>query len=470
MSTSTTGSAEDLGAKVIADICEFTRKRVQDDVLRVLKQLRHESLKGGDKYDPETTRFYCQQQKVFFQGLEHDLVQSLRHGLPKALNCLLDELEEESNASSQQTTRSEHTPPPTPLAVSAELPCPPVDYDSDSPFPRAPVAPMSTPGLGLDLPRRSATPQAPEDQTHNQRDRGFSPSVTVMGSPVMQSTAGPSQEKRPHDQEEAPKRPNKRSRASNQGSAAQLHWDGGKEVTMSQLPVDECVFTRKDRIGFYVLRCCKHDKCKKPGCDFFYFTNHPYHEKRAYGHFVNRMHNRKNLQHVFNRYAVRVIDATEERNIGDKSLQYKKDSHAETTPVVDASSYFASPPISPLTSRDKGKQPERPIDMNFNNPTSFGTSGARFTPYDKQPEIGGADGTSTPAAEDQARPIKQQEESGGLFVTPSVSDEPEASRPVPVNTLDDAIEIADSDDEEFPSICNLFKRIGQRSKGSDYVY
>ncbi|KAI0594857.1 hypothetical protein F4775DRAFT_414419 [Biscogniauxia sp. FL1348] len=285
--------AEGLSERTLANIRLIIGSRLRDEDLRVIKQFRDNSMQMMG-HDSDITRICRQQQQLFWERTWHKHLQTLRRDLPKTINEILDGLEKEFEDRKVPTPPAlEHeqhdSTPLTPQSASKErsreeLPMPePVAKPAGLSV--APMAPM-TPMEGVVL------------EDGNESIRSFTMPIT---SPVE------SPSKRPLDHAESSKSANKRTKSAEQ--------DNDRLLTLDELKEFECIFRYPGHEGFYVLRC-ERDRCRKScGQDMIWFDSDPFRWQRAMAHFSIYGHGVKDEAKAFQKYAWRVIDATEERKL-----------------------------------------------------------------------------------------------------------------------------------------------------------
>ncbi|KAI1503299.1 hypothetical protein F5X99DRAFT_407115 [Biscogniauxia marginata] len=478
------GLAEGLSTKTIASLRGIISNRLRNEDLRVIRQFRDNSLQLMD-HDSDIARICRQQQQLFWERTWHDHLHILRRELPNALNEILDTLEEEFGGRRESTPlrpeqKRQSSAPLTPQSASKEYA---FEVTVANGVSKAPITPTEGVGLatGGRSPESATLPRINQSEVNGHQQRRVSTtSFTEAGSPEVPSPVLPSN-KRSFDHEENSKESNKRAKNNQQDYSLEK-----RLLTLAQLKGDECIFRYRNCEGFYVLRCVR-DRCKKAfGRDMVYFQSNPFKWDRAMAHFSLYGHGAKETEKIFHKYAWRVTDATEERNLegltGNRPAPPPK---AHQSP--DA---LTSPPKSPVTTRDKGKGPEKLINdfvrktMSKNGASTSGPSKsgppmsipsseqlpsrspstARKDPNEKQhpqqrdkqreeqPKNGNGGGRS--GSEAATNVVPKEKSTNGDKPNDSVT---VAVLP-PGSSVPDSVsyEISEEEDEEFPSTEKLF--------------
>ncbi|KAI0126845.1 hypothetical protein BJ170DRAFT_421065 [Xylariales sp. AK1849] len=333
--------AESFSANIPDIIRETIGEKLRHEEIGALSRARDDALRSMIPHESEPFRLFLQQQQLY-QDRCGELLRRVRPQLHKAIDDVIDEIEHELGNISGLVRRTALQTPRSALHGIVLGASGMDEYTLSQP--KAPVANMEPPALGIRSPSRSVTPPAVQlPTTSNVTSREPASSFTEAGSPVT-PTAKPST-KRPLDDVQRMTESNKRSK--------NLAQSGGdrprprKELRMNQVNEDECIFQYQDYDGFYVLRCClqKH----KIGNKNFYFRAHPFLYKRAISHFNKRGHGKAKAEdEIFDTYAYKVIDAKEERNLNKP---------ASTVLAAQPHGTAQLTPRGLLGSENKGKQP-----------------------------------------------------------------------------------------------------------------
>ncbi|KAI1085473.1 hypothetical protein F5B20DRAFT_518471 [Whalleya microplaca] len=357
-------SVEAFSVRILENIVTLVGDRLKDEELKLLKQARDDPLRSLNNLDPDTSRFFRLQQQQLYQGIWHDLLQKLRRELPQALCDLLKGLEGEMELNEEPMAQTQDSALMSPRSATFDFTdAAPSDDIMDISMPTVPVAEMGASTLGVRSPARSVTPPPDEQLPNKNKPTGSSTtSPSKIGSPVITPTAEGS--KRPLSSTESPTGPNKRARISQQNY---VHYYRGapprKPIRLADRKVDECVFRYKNHEGLYILRCNRTSCKDKNRGEIIIFQSDPFKYNLAMNHFSGQGHGIRDADEIFNKYARKVLDATEELN-----LKRTKQTHPTATATGSAGSRVITPSTSPQTSRDKGKQPERQINLSFNKP------------------------------------------------------------------------------------------------------
>ncbi|KAI5918430.1 hypothetical protein F4810DRAFT_576809 [Camillea tinctor] len=337
--------AAHFSAKSLENIRLMIAKRLKDEDLRMMKQLRDISPQVMSD-DPDFIRVYRQKQSLVWEQTWHDYLQTLRRDLPTIVTGILNDLEKEFCGYEEPTLplpehEQRRSEPLTPQSASKEC-----AMDIDEPSVPAPVPDPVPSTTGA-----SGAPMAPIEGANrgdsSESVRSFRSFTMPMTSPADVSN------KRRLDHAEGSKTTNKRTKNAEQGS--------NRVLTLSQLKEGECVFKYEGHEGFYVLRC-ERERCKKEfKQDMIWFDIYPFTPCRAEEHFSIPGHGVKDNAKIFQKFSWRVTDATEELNI---------DGPAHDLPAPPEPHRPASPPKSPATARDKGKEPAPPINQPARTSTS----------------------------------------------------------------------------------------------------
>ncbi|KAI8632206.1 hypothetical protein F5Y19DRAFT_419934 [Xylariaceae sp. FL1651] len=357
--TSDADPSEGLGARAMVELNNVIGCTLREKYLDPLNRQRDDLLRPQYPDDSGTTRYLRAKQLRVVEETWDSLIRTLQSELPRMLDTLLNELQEEFRKAGNSTTRLQYTAPLTPPTTSKELTQ--TTNQIIDPI-RAPASFMPTRPIVNDR-EHSVTPPIFADIENDQEPATITcPGVTEAGSPVSHPPACPSM-KRPSNSEEASSNPKKKAKRTPQTRRPNANEAPTKEpVSLRDCQVDkgECIYRYGDHPGYYNLRC-NASRCKnRLGRDEpIYFTSHPFRNGLAMEHFGGEGHAIKTEKEIFRKYARKVIDAKREYNV-----EKIKGQGVPGSIIVPSKPNLASPPKSPSISRDKGKQPERVINLN----------------------------------------------------------------------------------------------------------
>ncbi|KAI3323624.1 hypothetical protein HD806DRAFT_94392 [Xylariaceae sp. AK1471] len=338
-------SVEVLGAGAVADISTLIERRLREEHLDHFIRSRDELMRLEH---PDDSKIIRQLRRQYLHALEKtwdSLLQNLRSELPKSLDEVLNKLKQEFPKAGGSAAGSLYTTPLTPLSASTKI----AGFRLTNQDPKV----------------SDATATSPTPNNHNcSISTTLSPAFAVAEKDKSSTVpctsiaeAGSSVIKRALDPEEPYpifKKKAKRTPQINRTIADKPPLKNS--ISLREVERGECIYRYGGYTGFYVLRC-NASKCKKrlrrdsPTL----FTSHPFKDGLASDHF-SEGHNVKSESEIFRKFAIRVTDAMSECNVEKKNNQI---SHGSPT-----GQNIASPPTSPWTSRDKGKQPERVFNLN----------------------------------------------------------------------------------------------------------
>ncbi|RYP42986.1 hypothetical protein DL770_011907 [Monosporascus sp. CRB-9-2] len=426
-STLNTGSESE--ATLTAVLREMAGRKLRDEKLKPLEQARDEALRSIDPRHPKPWSFVCELGACYAEACHgvlrralpelHADLDDLVPKLHATLDDLVDELCREFVSGGGVGGWGHYSGAAQNLDAAAAMlltPASAAAREDDEGAARAlrsfeSILSESSIAPAAAAPSACPSPLLPVNCEPNQRDADLNPSVTdraasltegrspiLMPLPTFQgvtntTTTINSNKKRsppPPSPEEAapvtadeaqgPKR--KKKKTINTGAAFR------RKIRMEDVKDDECVFRYGDRKGLYVLRCDRA-LCKKrerpPGSGLgaategnseedgpIYFREYPFASYASWSHFRMLRHRTTNPDQVFGRYAYRVIDATEERNL-HKPESGPDDQPRTKRPYWQRRPRQALSPTSVAGEEDRDKQPERAIGVDDDVAASIAT-------------------------------------------------------------------------------------------------
>ncbi|KAK7953479.1 hypothetical protein PG996_014372 [Apiospora saccharicola] len=363
---------------------ENFRENIQAIVVEsVGNKLRHEDLERFDEERDEALRqipkgvkpfAWCTEQIQHYDDKCRQYLKDVRPELHRAIDTLIDKLEEEFVTSSHGSREAaSFRTPQAPRSVSNGFPIRLSQLDTFGPSqPRAPEAAMDALSRIASSPTRSETMLAEDLRPAVHRDRltdhfiysdvdgnGTDPGSTDL------STSDPAPPRACADILSAVP---DMSNASKRQSGDEAAHEGSNKRQRRSLPNNHDVLSGKK---------CKPSRERNRNNEPYYFQAHPFKWKRALNHFGGPGHG-ITLEHtIFQTYACEVSDADEERNINvnnpkARQPQTPKTPNSELPVPSDAAPEppaVVAPltPKSPSTSRDKGKQPASMIELDFDD-------------------------------------------------------------------------------------------------------
>ncbi|ORY58736.1 uncharacterized protein BCR38DRAFT_489093 [Pseudomassariella vexata] len=327
---------------------ETIAEKLKHEGLRLLEKARDEaiwSIKPGDGNPWFLSR---QQQHLYVENCR-ELLQRCRPWLHAAIDEMLDELDQEADSDGTAALSTWRSPPITPRPISNAFLITPTRVSAATPQTKAPVAPMESPCGRMRSPAKSVTlPATEHDPELNNVEKETVGATGAASTLILTSAAGTS--KRRNNDPEASKESNKRVKTASKPTT--------NPVQIIDVYRGECIFRYKDSSELYVLRC-NLTKCKEKGRPLF-FQADPFKYNRALNHFGGEVHNIKDPDEIWIRYARRVIGAASTRNLGTPKSKQPDISPISTETPNRLRNGAPSPTTSPTAGRDKGKQPEKP--------------------------------------------------------------------------------------------------------------
>ncbi|KAH8163515.1 hypothetical protein CIB48_g4712 [Xylaria polymorpha] len=348
--TSDVESAETVDV-IVADIKTIVARRLREEHLDSFVHTRNNLLRLERSSGHETERLLHRQHVRSVDKTWNRVLQTLRSELPNTLDQLISNLQPEFQEAAG-------LPPSLADSKSATLP-----VSAESPnVTNYTFNPMPAPASGVSM---TASPTA-----NRARSVTLAPNTTVFDedeeqnmameaeTPAFNSTDISSNKRAldPEDPEStsASKKVKKTHQTHNRIPGFRMPIK--RSMYLQDVKEGECIFSSDDYFGVYILRCnlvkCKK-RLKQDGP--IIFTSHPFRDGLALEHFAGEGHNIDSEADIFHKFAIRVTDASTERNTEKRHDSVFDSSCSE----VDLS----SPPASPKKSRDKGKKPERPYNL-----------------------------------------------------------------------------------------------------------
>ncbi|KAK7935291.1 hypothetical protein PG985_000786 [Apiospora marii] len=384
-------SAETFRENIQAIVSEAVGNKLKDEDLQRFDKEREEAL----RQIPENVKAFdwCKEQMQRYEDKCHQYLKDVRPKLHHAIDKLIDSLEKDFVGGSHgQRQETSFRTPQAPRSASNGFPIRLSQLDTFGPSqPRAPEAAMDALSRIGSSPTRSETLLAEDSRPAAPRDRladhfinpdvgenGIDPGSPVLGTSdpappracadILSAAPGVSSaSKRQSGDEAAPEGNNKRRRRSlpnsHDASSASDLCPKKQPITLSQVKPDE--------------KKCKSSRDRNRANDLCYFRAHPFKYNRAMNHFGKKGHNSDQEDTIYQTYACEVSDAIEERNCNlnnpkARQPQTPKTPNSELPGPSDAASERPAAvapltPMSPSTSRDKGKQPASVVELDLDD-------------------------------------------------------------------------------------------------------
>lgn len=286
---------ESFSANIPTIVRETIGVKLRNEAWGALRLALEEALQSVPPHTKAIPHY--KQQLQLYEKNCHDLFNRDRPALHRAIDDIVDELEQEVQQELEGANLLQRPEATSLQSIPVMRPTGAGEYDPSQP--KAPVADMNSPDLGMRSPRRSVTPpEMPPPTAFEPPETSFvsraseAASVTEAGSPVA-TIPSASGTKRPaaiagiHLPNEPSKRPKTTERVIK------------KSIRLGLTKKDEYIFTQKGYEGRYVYRC-NLSKCKERlGKNTIHFTN----SKKAWTHFVGEGHSISNKDKVFQRWA-----------------------------------------------------------------------------------------------------------------------------------------------------------------------
>jgi hypothetical protein len=296
---------ESFSANIASIIGDTIGEKLRNEALGALRLARDDALQSLPPH-PETMPYIAHQIHSYMMNC-HTLFNQDRPAIHKVIDDLFDEIEEEVRQEledSSPLSRPQPTIPqpifPQPISmrfVPATRPTGADEYNASQP--KAPVADMDSPDLGIQSPRRSVSPldilpsaslellatdMVPRVSEAVSFTEAGSPAATI---PPASGTKRPAAIAGTHIANE----PNKRVKTTERPMK--------KTVPHSKIKTDEYIFVPKGYEGRYVYRC-NRSKCKdRLGRNPVYFTN----ARTARTHFIGEGHSIGDKDEIFQKWA-----------------------------------------------------------------------------------------------------------------------------------------------------------------------
>ncbi|TGJ78257.1 hypothetical protein E0Z10_g10508 [Xylaria hypoxylon] len=348
-------SVEGLGDVVVADINALVARRLREEHLYHFIRSRDELLRLERSDDSETIRLLRRQ---YLRGLEQTwraVLQTLRSELPKTLDQLFSKLQPEFQTAGGSPSLSRDNTPVNLPSTSAKT-SRPLRTHTPEPMPS-----QASDASGINSPiarNRERSPAPTPDTTVFMKDEELGTGIGA--EPLELDSPNKPSEKRALTPEETITSPKKKPRRTAQTNFKAPGYSGYKPIKknmfLSEVEKEECIFSHSGYLGFYVLRCnllkCRKELGQDEGT---IFKSHPFNDRLALEHFGEGCHDIDSEPGIFRKFAIRIIDAESERNVDKKDSQMSDGnlSGEDLTPK----------PTGTQASKDKGKKPERPYNL-----------------------------------------------------------------------------------------------------------
>ncbi|KAI0447459.1 hypothetical protein F4803DRAFT_574659 [Xylaria telfairii] len=336
---------------IVTDIKTIVAKRLREEHLDSFVHTRNNLLELERSSGHETERLLHRQHVRSVDKTWNRVLQTLRSELPNTLDQLINNLQPEFQDAAGLS----------PSLVDSKSAMPPVSAESPS-VTNYTFNPAPAPASGVSI---AASPTA-----NRARSVTLAPNTSVFDedeeqsmameaeTPVFNSTDISSNKRAlgPEDPEitSSSKKAKKIHQTYNRIPGFRMPIK--RSMYLRDVKERECIFSFDDYFGVYILRCnfvrCKK-RLKQDGP--IIFRSHPFRGGLALEHFNGEGHNIDSEADVFHKFAIRITDASTERNTERRHDSVFDSSCSE----VDLSSL----PASPKKSRDKGKKPERPYNL-----------------------------------------------------------------------------------------------------------